>query len=489
MKKIAGIAIIIAICAITIYLIVQIPNPQMPEAVTTEQTDQTSSSEEWLGIFIQGQRIGYSFTRIIRRPSGLTIENRSLMTLIMMTEQRTLETHTYAHTDNEYTLKDFFMEITTAGHATKIEGTLQDKELTLTSYTQGVPHTQTIMLKEKPYIPDALEELIRRKNLKTGDEISIPYFDPTTQSSSTARIRIGNQETVHVMGTEMTGMRVDLDYMGIQSRLWLDDDYTLIKESVPAMGMEMIPMTREEALAEIEPAEAFDLLSFFAVQLSTPIPHPTTLSYLKLSLENVSTEDLDLQDDFQHVRADEPIIVESYRAQIQDLPEISLPITEHAEFLEPSVYIQCRNEEIIKAAHEFVDGEKNATKAAEKLVHGVYHLIKKNPTASLPSALDVLRTKEGDCNEHSILFTAFARAIGLPTKIYVGLVNLDGTAYFYHAWCAVWLGKWVPVDPTFDQFPADVGHLKLKEGELAEQAKVLKVVGRLHIDVLEYVLQ
>lgn len=487
MKKIIGIAVIIVVFVITIYLIVQIPNPQVPEAVTPEQTAQTSSSEEWLGIFIQGQRIGYSFTKIIRRPAGLTIENRSLMTLVMMTEQRTLETHTYAHTDNEYTLKDFFMEITTAGHATKVEGTIQDKELTLTSFTQGVPYTQTIMLKEKPYIPDALEELIRKKNLKAGDTLSIPYFDPTTQSSSTAHIRIGDQETVHVMGREMTGMRVSLDYMGIQSSLWLDDEYKLIKESVPAMGMEMIPMTREEALAEIEPAQAFDLLSFFAVKLSTPIPHPTNLSYLKLSLENVSTEDLDLDDDFQHVRMDEPIVVESYRAQIQDLPEISLPITEHAEFLEPSVYIQCRNEEIIKAARELIAGEKNATKAAEKLVHGVYRLIKKNPTASLPSALDVLRTKEGDCNEHSILFTACARAIGLPTKIYVGLVNLDGTAYFYHAWCAVWLGKWVPVDPTFDQFPADVGHLKLKEGELAEQAKVLKVVGRLHIDVLEYV--
>jgi hypothetical protein len=291
------------------------------------------------------------------------------------------------------------------------------------------------------------------------------------------------------MGVEKTGMRVDVDYMGIQSMLWLDEKYELIKESVPAMAMEMIPMSREEALAKIKPAEAFDLLSFFAVQLNTTIPHPTTLSYLKLSLDNISAEDLDLDDDFQHVRAEEPIIIESYRAQIHELPDISLPIAEHTEFLEPSVYIQCRNEEIIKTAYDFVGDEKDAKRAAENLVHGVYSFIKKNPTASLPSALDVLRTREGDCNEHSILFTALARAVGIPTKIYVGLVNLDGSAYFYHAWCAVWLGKWVPVDPTFDQFPADVGHLKLKEGELAEQAKVLKVVGKLKIDILEYVPQ
>ncbi len=487
MRKFLSIAIALVILVITVYLIIRIPKPVGKAEIPVEQTIQSGVSEEWLGIFIQGQRIGYSFTKIARAATGLTIENRSLMTLVMMTEQRTLQTHTYAHTDNEYTLKDFSLEITTAGHATKIEGTIHDQKMTLTSYSHGVPHTQIITLKEKPYIPDALEEVIKQRNLKPGDEISIPYFDPTTQSSSVARIRVGDQEVVNVMGLEKTGMRVDLDYMGIQSRLWLDDDYTLIKESVPAMGMEMIPMSREEALAEIEPAQAFDLLSFFAVKLNTTIPHPTTLSYVKLSLENISIEDLDLDDDFQHIRAHDPIIVESYRAQIDDLPDHSLPIDEHAAFLEPSVYIQCRNEEIIKAARDLIGNEKNAKRVAEKLVHGVYRFIKKNPTASLPSALDVLRTKEGDCNEHSILFTALARSVGLPTKIYVGLVNLDGSSYFYHAWCAVWLGKWVPVDPTFDQFPADVGHLKLKEGELAEQAKVLQVVGKLRINVLEHV--
>ena len=120
------------------------------------------------------------------------------------------------------------------------------------------------------------------------------------------------------------------------------------------------------------------------------------------------------------------------------------------------------------------------------MVKWVYDYLEKNPTASLPSALDVLEMKKGDCNEHSILFTALARAIGLPTKIYVGLVNLYGYAYYYHAWCAVWLGKWVPIDPTFNQFPADVGHLKLKEGEIAEQAVVLKVVGKLKIEAIEY---
>jgi transglutaminase-like putative cysteine protease len=165
---------------------------------------------------------------------------------------------------------------------------------------------------------------------------------------------------------------------------------------------------------------------------------------------------------------------------------LKLPIREPKEFLQPSIYIQSDNPEINRAAWQIVGDTTDARTAVRRLTDGVFKMLRKNPTASLPSALDVLKTKEGDCNEHAILFAALARSVGIPTKIYVGLINLYGDAYWYHAWCAVWLGKWVPVDPTFDQFPADLYHLKLKEGEISEQAKVLRVVGKLKIKILEY---
>jgi len=486
MKKILGIVVIIAVFAVSIYLILHLPRQKKIPIMREEPLITSGDSEEWLGIFLQGQRVGYSFTRISRADTGMTVENRSMMTLLMMHERRTLTTHLFAHTDSDFTLNDFIMEIRTPGHPTRIEGVIEGTELTLTSYSQNMPHTQTVILKEKPYFPDAIEEVIKIKNLKPGDEIDIPYFDPTTQSSSVARIRVFDREKVNVRDKEMIGMRIEIDYMGINSILWLDDNYKLIKEASPAMALEMLPLSREEALAEIDPTESFDLLSFFAVKLENPIPDPRTLSYLRLELKDITTEGLDLADDYQNLIQKEPIIIETYRPDLDDLSNLSIPISQQKEFLAPSVYIQCENPEIVSKADELAGNEKDAKKVVATLVAGVYNLLEKNPTASLPSAIDVLRTKEGDCNEHSILFTALARAKGIPTKIHVGLVNLQGSAYYYHAWCAVWLGKWVPVDPTLNQFPADVGHLKLKEGEIAEQAQVLKVVGKLHIKTLEY---
>jgi len=46
------------------------------------------------------------------------------------------------------------------------------------------------------------------------------------------------------------------------------------------------------------------------------------------------------------------------------------------------------------------------------------------------------------------------------------------------------VGRWVAVDPTFGQFPADAEHLRFVYGGLARQAELLRLMGTLKIDVL-----
>ena len=77
---------------------------------------------------------------------------------------------------------------------------------------------------------------------------------------------------------------------------------------------------------------------------------------------------------------------------------------------------------------------------AERLTRYVNALLDKKPTVSLPSAREVLRTKVGDCNEHTALYVAMARAIGIPARIAVGLVFVHG-AFYYHAWPEVYIDR------------------------------------------------
>ena len=48
----------------------------------------------------------------------------------------------------------------------------------------------------------------------------------------------------------------------------------------------------------------------------------------------------------------------------------------------------------------------------------------------------------------------------------------------------VWLDEWVAVDPTFGQVPADAAHIRFVIGGLARQVEILRLIGRLEIEVL-----
>jgi transglutaminase-like putative cysteine protease len=149
--------------------------------------------------------------------------------------------------------------------------------------------------------------------------------------------------------------------------------------------------------------------------------------------------------------------------------------------------------EIIAEAQLAVAGASSPRDRAERLTRYVNALLEKKPTISIPSALEVLRTKIGDCNEHTALYVAMARAAGIPARIAVGLVYMRGAqgAFYYHAWPEVYLdegngrGLWLPVDPTLNQFPADGTHLRLVRGGLEQQAAIVPLIGRLRITVLD----
>ena len=165
-----------------------------------------------------------------------------------------------------------------------------------------------------------------------------------------------------------------------------------------------------------------------------------------------------------------------------------MPISRAISHLKP--FIESDAPEIRAEAERMVGSLTGARARAERLTREVNALLEKKPTVSLPSALEVLRTKVGDCNEHTALFVALARSIGIPARINAGLVYVHG-AFYYHAWPEVYIdegggrGLWLPVDPTLNQFPADATHLRLARGGLDKQTAILPLIGRLKMRVLE----
>ena len=134
-------------------------------------------------------------------------------------------------------------------------------------------------------------------------------------------------------------------------------------------------------------------------------------------------------------------------------------------------------------AQQIAGVERDPSHVAAALTHWVARTVRPEPSTAFPQAAAVLLRQRGDCNEHTVLFVALARALGLPTRPVAGLLFVDGR-YYYHAWAEVYLGDWVAVDPTLDQYPADVAHLRLVTDGLARPTDLARRVGRLTLEPL-----
>src|SRR2546427_2753 len=140
---------------------------------------------------------------------------------------------------------------------------------------------------------------------------------------------------------------------------------------------------------------------------------------------------------------------------------------------------------LIRASLSPGPGEVVATtvRAARRIADWVRANLAQRPTATSPGALQALEARLGDCNEHAVLYVALARAAGLPARTAAGLVAVDGR-FYYHAWAEVYLGDWVAVDPMLDEFPAGAAHVRFSIGGLAQQAELVRLIGRIKLEVL-----
>ncbi|GEM_PF-4166199 len=138
--------------------------------------------------------------------------------------------------------------------------------------------------------------------------------------------------------------------------------------------------------------------------------------------------------------------------------------TNESDYLGSSQLINSDNELIKSTAEQITSDATTNLAAISKLmlwVHG-HITYDESYTNSTLSAIETLKIRKGVCDEFTNLYTAFARSVGIPTRIVVGLVY-TGSRWRKHAWAESLVGdRWIPVDPTFAEMgQIDATHIKL----------------------------
>ena len=447
------------------------------------------STSQWRGVYYRGEKIGFTVSQVQPTDDGFELREDGRLQFSLLGAHTFAILKTTAHVDRSFTLKDFAFSLDPGTGPMTIKGRLDGRRLTLDVGGRGGSRTETRQLLEPPALMLSVGRRLAAEGLVAGTTRQWAVFDPATMKNAPVNIAIGDREVVAV-GTRrpIPAFRVDMTFSGITTTSWITDTGEIVREESP-MGLITILETQDTAMAlSVSNSMQNDMLQAAAIvprmARHMRIVEPRDVKKLRLRLVGVDLSNADAAGSGQTVDGEFVELIDP-----RDLAPGPEP-ADLAQYLRAEPFIESDAPEIKAAAERMVAGVAGTRARAERLTREVNTMVEKKPTVSLPSALEVLRTRVGDCNEHTALFVALARSIGIPARINVGLVYVRG-AFYYHAWPEVYIdesqgqGLWLPVDPTFDQFPADATHLRLARGGLDKQAAILPMFGKTQMDVTD----
>ena len=450
-----------------------------PIAVPGGETITDRIEESW-GVFYQGEKIGYATQTIDPKPNGFQLRDYSLLRLHLGTTQ-TAMTRVTMDADSEWSLQKFDFELNSQDVRFNARGHVSRGTLAVEITSAGHTTRREILLTQQPYLLAALKPYIATQQLEPNKEYRFFTFDPATLSQQIATIVIEGRELVRIADGNEPAIRVRQQLNGISITSWLDGRGRTLKEE-SAGGFSLVRQSPEIART-LSRSMPLDLITQASVPADGVIADPRQKQFLKLRLSGFDLTKFLLNGGRQRLDLDR---LEIKLEPINAYQSLSIPVNDRrvTSFLEPTPFMQSDHPDIRALAAKIIGGEKDARRAALRIKDWVYREIAKEPTVSIPNALEVLQIKKGDCNEHTVLFNALARAAGIPARTAVGVVYYQG-AFYYHAWSEVWLGNWFSLDSALNQFPADVTHVKFIEGDIDRQLDILQLIGKLKIQVIE----
>lgn len=453
--------------------------------LTASALEASITQERWNGIFFADQHVGYSVARSSQLDDGRRLmEQRSVFRVSTFGKSQQIITAGAALSSSAGFLEQFDFFMVSGDIKISARGAISGKQIVMEINQAGEKTKMTFDVQNPPHVSLSLESALRQQEFAIGKSFSIPYFDPITLNQQDMTFRVTDSEILE-NGEEAWWLQSS--FGGMVTRTLIDANGAMLRQEGGAMGLSVVRMSPEEAQDIPKGAEDVDLIALSAVPLKGRLKEPRSKKSLVVEVSGVDAQKISHQPPLQ--------VITDNRVSIQ-IPDISLLDDEiiaapkDSDFLEETLTIPVSHKEIKAKAKKITQGSQNRKEAVDRINTFVFDYIAKEPVIGVPNGLQALRSAKGDCNEHTALFVSLARAAHIPTRIAAGLVYSDRAgprkSFYYHAWAEVLLqDTWVPIDPTFGQFPADATHIKVVEGDLDKQISIMGLLGNISLKLID----
>ncbi|MGM0427809.1 MAG: transglutaminase-like domain-containing protein [Thermodesulfobacteriota bacterium] len=463
-------------------------SPQRSE-ITGGKSGIDHLEREWMEIYLKDRKVGYAMNQVNPFENAYLIQEEVVLNLNLLGQSSVMRSLTRAVVDGDFYLQTFFFRVRSGVVTFQVSGKVDGNMMHVKTGEERTDRERfTVPLDGPVVIGAGMSHFFKGRTLEPGMSFQLPLFDPSTMSRKQVNVRVVEKESVVINRIQYPAYRLEMRMFGQDLAFWVDEQGILLKEK-GFMGLTLVKSSGARAAKDITEGEGADFYELASVPVERKLSRPRSIRRLKVRLKGIRPSTLDMEtvnQGRQRLTAD---VLEVMQEKGPLRATYGLPYTNGSgkmkPYLEPELTIQSEHPLMVEKAGEVSAGEKDPVQTARRLMQWVFSTVEKRPVVSVPSALEVLKRRVGDCNEHAVLLTALLRALKIPARLCTGLVYMDGR-FYYHAWVEAYVGTWLSMDPTLNQMPADATHIKLAQGEMEKQVDLMALMGNLELEVMDY---
>ncbi len=467
-------------------------------------------SESWLGVYMNGIKVGYTHNREttawingkkfiksysesrlkITRLGGNPVEFATTQESLQSMDNRPLET---------------LLKTQMSASETVIKAEIRPEKIVFTlggEFVKEMPYTEAF------YLSLPIEKIIHEKRLYPGSKSVFKLLDPVAYSLSECRFEVLGEEDLLILGQKRRLWHVRSEIASlipIKIDEWMDTSGQVFKSETQTgfLTSVSIRMSKDKALEVSD--QDFDIAFSSLIKANASFSNPQKVRRMTFELTGIPVEKVKQfpWDDGTQVLLNAEnghVAVQTSSVVFNEEDSVVFPVQKDSFelSLKSTVFCQSDDPEVKRMARGIIGKESNAWRAVKRIAEWIDREMTPNYDIGFASAREILRNRQGDCTEYTVLFVALCRAVGIPSRAAVGVMYGDGI-FAYHMWPEVYVGRWVNLDPKWlavdeksQEYYADATHIKLGRSELDENLfkemvqSISEIIGRMRITITDY---
>ena len=417
-----------------------------------------SAAERWFVLSIADQPVGFLRENVAERDGSLVTELQTRFVLNRLGHRVEIGSTSTSRESGEGRLRGAAMELKMSDQITSIAGEVEDGAIAVRNRAGGKSFEQKIPYSGELLGPEGIRNLTLARLAIPGDALQVQTFSPDLGMLVTVSRTLLAAETVTSQGRPVAARKIEEKTQGYPSPriLWLDAEGKLLaaEEQSPfgrvrtSLSDETTARRTAAAGGEL-PAEAY---SGTIARTQIRIPSARRLAWLKLRITHRNPElgwpDFDRPGQQVVEKTDKVVAVEISRRQPPSGPHpFPVPPADATrEYLEANAYVQSDEPGLRAKVQEILGDEKDLWPAALKLERWVAESMRFDLGIAMAPSVELFQNRRGTCVGYATLLTTLARAAGIPARLVLGYVYVDGM-FGGHAWTEVLVGNdWIPLD-------------------------------------------